>query len=1627
MLINVFTLWSGHRDTLAWYFFRKGHIKVKPLVVGMGTALRRLVAALAMAALVTVLLLPALFCIDSVETVVDTPNVPRNSVVNAIEFPDQIDTSLTMPEYSMIARALMLPSGAVDATLGDINGDGLIDLMVAVSESKNISIFYGQPTGAFLSYPSMNITLPRSPVAVDAVDAFNSGHLQIVVLERKLDGLDTDHIAIYNWTSNTSYSRIIDRTPYTNAVAFEYGEFTGDAYLDIAIACTGPNPSATDGRIEIRHGPLYTDYTIIVGGKGTDSIVAGDYDHNGSLDLAVGNYYDENVLIYCQPLSDLMPASQTLLATGSILDITSGRMDSDSMDDLAVVVESPSALLFYFQSVGLQPSPDPTYSRSLNITATTVESGDMSGDGLDDVLLLSTEDNSSFGYFQRSSSNIWPSDFDFHFPTGGLPRAALIGDLDSRPGADLAISTARSDWSGSSLAMYSGEAVINPMFSNSNATTWTNNSDAADAIGSGDVNGDGIDDLLVLYRETRTLSYVLSFNETPQDLSIGFIPDKMLVTDLNGDNHADVLISHDESPRLNIVSGQDDISLPIVWFELNCTGNVTDFATGDFNNDSLRDVVAVTDLGRIDIFFNSGVESAPFGPSSEIVPIPEASIPALCVGDFDSDGLDDIAYSRPLLNIEILTQKSAPPYFSLPADYVLFHSSTGFFTSLWSGDLNTDGKADIAAMRPSDPGIYLFDQDDLWSVRHPYWIFQLPELPKFVSVIDVTDDSLADIVVTFDSADLLFVYRQASGLIPSLPSMTFVTGASPNYVIVGDGTHDNRGDLLVCDSSSHSVSIWSQINVPPVAHANGPYSTVEGETIVLRGFAETGYSERSHMQYRWQFGDGFTGNWSGNPDAAHVYMDEGVLDAVFEVKDPAGLTANDSCTVTVTDSVPRVDFVWSPETPSEGQVVTFTDNTSSHDTVDILNWTVDGDLVSTGANSTVEIAFQNGTHTIILEATDSDGSVGQISKYLTVSRKAPEVAISAPSTMPERTEVEFWATVDQWHSGQGDWIVSYEWNFSYSGLPFVVDSSSGTLNHTAHSFDISTSSHWFQVAVRATDNDGDWSVAVFIITIYDVIMLTVSTVPSGPWEEFDTVVFEASVDSSSSPTLFEWDFDAQPTGFTADTSTANGTSSHYYGRAGNFLVKVRVTVDNGSSAMNSTYITVSDVNLSGNWIIDWSRNSLDTSNITFDARDIASAFPDLTRSIWQFGDGTSLDLPGGPQQLITHKYVPSRDFTVNLTITDGEDGNWRSFYQILKLRAPTIDLVSPSGDDVVRSGTPVRFAISDDSQSLTSVMYSLDVGAFVNFTKQWEINTTSWDDGTHWISIVAEDPDGNIANMSGVKIVVDNIKPVIVLGWSMSTVYGGDKVNITVTIDDPNIDDSSVVLHVEFPGDNTYSQFLMSTTDRITFYVLVEVPKRAGDMEFYVTASDQAENTQTTSETTVTVKLHFIDYAMPYLVALAVLSAMLTAVYFLRETKIAVDETFVIYNDGRLIAHSTRRLKPGMDDQILGSMFVAIQDFVKESFKDVTSFTLRKLEFGEKSVLIEKGDHLFLAVILHGKASRKVASRMELVVDEIEETFSELLKAWDGDLDSIRGVNDIIKKLYSRAPMLPASFRRLGR
>jgi len=560
------------------------------------------------------------------------------------------------------------------------------------------------------------------------------------------------------------------------------------------------------------------------------------------------------------------------------------------------------------------------------------------------------------------------------------------------------------------------------------------------------------------------------------------------------------------------------------------------------------------------------------------------------------------------------------------------------------------------------------------------------------------------------------------------------------------------------------------------------------------------------------------------------------------------------------------------------------------------------------------------------------------------------------------------------------------------------------------------------VACRVTDDSGLQSMGFLNMTILDVTTVTLQVTTVGLLHEFQMVNFSASVDSADTPVSYEWDFQVSGTVFLSDNTTTAGQISHRYMVAGNYFAYVRVTLSNGSKAIQRTEVEILNVVPTGDAsdiLITRSTEQTNDINVTFDASALTSRFPDFIRTQWSFGDGSSLDLFGGPSASVWHVYSPTRDYVVWLNLTDDE-GSYLTITKTLKLIAPTIELRSPAGDTVIRNDTLIKFAIGDDSPPLVSVQYKVDDRAYANFTTQWEIRTTGWTEGPHTLIVKALDRDGNTA-VNTTIIVIDDISPKLTVVTTKSDVFGGSKLNITVKVDDANINENGVLLYIKFPGDASYQSLAMLHAGGDVYYRVIEVPLRDGDLLFNVTASDLADNSATSAIQTIHVKVHFIDVAWPYLLISTILAALGVSVYFMREVDIAVDEAFVVYNDGRLISHTTRRLKPGMDDQILGGMFVAIQDFVKDSFKDVTSFTLRKLEFGEKSVLIEKGDYVFLAVILHRKASRKVASKMAKVVDEIEEKFKEHLAGWDGDLDKVRGVEDLVKKLYSKAPLLNRS------
>jgi hypothetical protein len=1641
-------------------------------------------------------------------------------VESPIAFPSQLNTSLNVTEYPLVSRALMLSGGSTDASLADLDYDNQTDLLVGVSDSKLVSVFYRQADGTFPTYESFNVSLTDNPIKVAAVDAFASGNLQIVAFERAANAFDSDHIEIFNRTTATSYSRIMDRIPYANASDIVIGNFTGDIYPDIAVASSGINPSTTPGRVEVMQGFLYSINVLLRGGNGTNALAAGDFDDDGLDELAVANYYDSTVLLYHQPFWDFMPAYARLNLTGAPVDLAAGKFNGDSLTDLAVITESPSALCFFFQSAGSLRLEGPDLTVPLQNVPSKIVVGDLNGDPWNDLAITSESDNVSFGFY-GPGTELWSGVTDFEFPVSGMPRSTLIGNLDGDSRNDLAVASARADWSGSHIAIYPARS---PTFSNSNATTWTDPSDASSMIAVGDLNGDDVEDLVLMNHDAGSFDYQFSFNNVVQPpISLGYLPSHILVEDFNNDGFSDVLTTMTGGPNVTITFGSNPF--PSRTTQLTCNGGITDVALGDFNSDSLQDFLIATDDGRLEFFSNSG-QAEPFGAPYEFAPTLGAGIWSVVAGDFNSDGLTDVAYTHSIRKITILFQSRSHPFGPASESITLSHSVGSDFTSIWSGDVTGDGKTDIAAMRQSDPSIYLFDQTMFTSSPHPYGTLTFPEMPKFVSVIDATDRGYADVVAIFNSADLLFLYRQEGGTLPSTPSMTFVTGADPNYATIGDGTRDHRGDMLVNEVGSHTVSAWSMINIPPVVHAGGPYEAREGDLLQLNGTVTTGTSEIPFMNYTWDFGDGSPLLVGRYPRPVHNYASIGTdtmrnYTINVTIRDPANLTSTDHTWVNVYDAYPRVDFRWTPLNPREGQKVNFTDDTYSFDGFAAITWKIDGVISGTDHNLSVEM--QNGSHMATLEITDLDGTVGNKSSTVEVRSSPPELRIVAPPSADEGQAVTFMVLVDEWHGGPVDPIISYEWDFSYVPGTFIPDPYAANLNTTTHNFSTDANPSVYRVAVNVTDSDGESSISTWDILIFDVgpianltlsmtdpqegvpfsfislctsfdgivewnwtltypdghnesyslddsemaalefadlqdgsytMFLTVAeadgnrsshslpfhvreippfvdltSLPVHGWddyyEEFFSISFFANVTGLDPAVLFEWDFNAPGAEFRADFVGTTSSSEFTYTQVGNYTVKVRVTDSGGSTSIQPLSVEIRQRPFYGDFgmLVTYTRDFSNSSYVSFSLLPLMASQPDVVRAFYDFGDNSTMTVDDDLLAKVNHTYALGSDYRINITVTD-DDGFSFLISTMIWNQPPTIRLLSPGPDSVVRSGTPLLFLISPGSTPLLSSGYHLDGSGPQSFRHLYEIGTTGLTQSTHSVLVVAVDYGACIVRFR-TNVTIDDITPNALLSSDRLHLFGGGKINITVKVDDPNVVANGIVLYVRFQGESAFSSFTVTRHDGRTFYRVLQLPTRDGNISFYAEVSDLAGNSVRTPLYSQDVKLHFMTAAWPYLLAAAVLASLSTAGYFMREGRIAVDETFVIYKDGRLISHTTRRLKPGMDDQVLGSMFVAIQDFVKDSFKDLTSFTLRRLDFGEKSIVIEKGDHLYVAAVLHGAASHKVASRMAKIADEIEERFEEELKEWDGDLDKLRGVNDIVKTLYSRMPVLPGSLRRI--
>jgi len=125
-----------------------------------------------------------------------------------------------------------------------------------------------------------------------------------------------------------------------------------------------------------------------------------------------------------------------------------------------------------------------------------------------------------------------------------------------------------------------------------------------------------------------------------------------------------------------------------------------------------------------------------------------------------------------------------------------------------------------------------------------------------------------------------------------------------------------------------------------------------------------------------------------------------------------------------------------------------------------------------------------------------------------------------------------------------------------------------------------------------------------------------------------------------------------------------------------------------------------------------------------------------------------------------------------------------------------------------------------------------------------------------------------------------------------------------------------------------------------------------------------------------------------------------------------LEQVYITLPDGRVLYSDTRTLRrisqgQGTDQDILGSMLVALQHFVQDSFSQLNPSKIKTLFFGNFEIAVEYGNFLTIMFVLRGKATQDLRKRAKEALKSIEERYDVWLEHWSGNQAELKPIKQI--------------------
>ncbi|CAF3234253.1 unnamed protein product, partial [Rotaria sp. Silwood2] len=706
-------------------------------------------------------------------------------------------------------------SRPLSIAVGDFNNDTQLDIAVVNYGTSSIGILLGVNNGTFATSMEYFTGYDSDPRSL-AVGDFNNDDLQDIAVAN----FGTNNIGVFLGYGNGSFQsqNIYSTGSHSHPYAITTADINRDNRLDIVVTNAGKDNVGIF--LGYGNGTFVNQITFSTGnGSNPHSLVVAYLNNDIFPDIAVANSGTDNVGILIGYGNGTFASVKTYL-TGygsSPQFVTVGDFNNDNRTDIIVANNGSDNVGVIFSDRSIDFLDEISYSAGLDSSVMSMVLGDLNNDNYLDVV-VANYNTDSVGILLGFSNGTFSSQTTFPTGSGSGPYSVAVSDLNHDNHMDIVVANYDTDSVGILLGFSNGT------FS-SQTTFPTGSGSGPTSVTVSDLNHDNHMDIVVANYDTDSVGILLGFGngtfarQTTFPTGSGSSPISVAIADFNNDSQPDIAVANYHGHNIGILLGYDNgtFASQITYStgELSYPACVT---VGDLNNDFIMDIIAPAKYRDYVAFF-FGIGNGSFGSRISYYTGYQSAPVSVVVGDLNNDNLSDIVVGNSNANYLSIFRGYGNGIFSSLVMYPIKSTDTENFVAI--GDLNRDARLDIIITNYYGNCVVLLGYDAGTFASLIDFPTSYDLLPTSLTIGDFNRDHRMDIGVSnFVSNNLDIFYGHENGSFINEHTFSVGDKSHPRMIISGDLNNDNILDIAVANTGNDNIGML-------IGYGNGSFRSIQ--------------------------------------------------------------------------------------------------------------------------------------------------------------------------------------------------------------------------------------------------------------------------------------------------------------------------------------------------------------------------------------------------------------------------------------------------------------------------------------------------------------------------------------------------------------------------------------------------------------------------------------------------------------------------------------------------------------------------------------------------------------------------------------------------------------------------------